>query len=139
MDNEAVYLPDDESLIAKEDLSILLNEGASASVAELCSRGPSATFLLGCMLLLAAALLVCTRAAWAVYSPDIAAFYREAAASRGGDSWPAFLQPVEEPLTKSTKGDLDVTAKTEVRQRNVAATKAMGEDGPTVGSSDLTS
>mmetsp|Transcript_72444 Transcript_72444/g.225020 ORF Transcript_72444/g.225020 Transcript_72444/m.225020 type:complete len:116 (+) Transcript_72444:2-349(+) len=79
MDSDAVYLPDDEALVPPEDLSALLAEGTSASVTELCANGPSATLLLGCMLLAAAVLIVAIRLAWHVYAADIAEFYYEAA------------------------------------------------------------
>merc|ERR1712048_1200406 len=52
-----------------------LSEGTSASVAELCAHAPSTIFLFGCALLLAAALIVAIRAAWAIYVEDITAFY----------------------------------------------------------------
>ncbi|CAE8583006.1 unnamed protein product [Polarella glacialis] len=88
MDNDPLYLPDDEAFLPNEDLSVLLSEGASASVTELCSHGPSAALLLGCMLLAAAGLLVCIQAAWKAYAPDITEFYKEAAAAGGSDNLP---------------------------------------------------
>eukprot|EP00930_Biecheleria_cincta_P106160 TRINITY_DN99442_c0_g1_i1.p2 TRINITY_DN99442_c0_g1~~TRINITY_DN99442_c0_g1_i1.p2 ORF type:complete len:168 (-),score=52.24 TRINITY_DN99442_c0_g1_i1:29-532(-) len=93
MDNDAVYLPDDEALVPAEDLSALLAEGTSASVQELCSQGPSAAVLFGFILLAAAALLVCILTTWTAYADDIADFYREAAAAPGGDNWPLFAAP----------------------------------------------
>mmetsp|Transcript_27741 Transcript_27741/g.60664 ORF Transcript_27741/g.60664 Transcript_27741/m.60664 type:complete len:156 (+) Transcript_27741:42-509(+) len=76
-------LPDDGRSLP-EDLSALLAEGASASVAELCASGPSAAMMLGAMLVMAAVLIVAIRFTWASYSADITAFYLEAAADGDG-------------------------------------------------------
>jgi len=90
MDSDAIYLPDDEARVPHEDLSALLAEGTSASVAELCANGPSATLLFGCMLLAAAALIAAIRLAWHIYAADIGEFCRQADCT-GGD--PAATAP----------------------------------------------
>eukprot|EP00913_Durusdinium_trenchii_P034631 g32398.t1 len=63
------------------DLASLLVEGATSSVT-LCA---SSAVLLGVLLLVAAALLMCIHLAWSAFAADIAAFYQEAAANAPGD------------------------------------------------------
>mmetsp|Transcript_63060 Transcript_63060/g.150270 ORF Transcript_63060/g.150270 Transcript_63060/m.150270 type:complete len:131 (+) Transcript_63060:188-580(+) len=83
MYRETVYVPDDEVRIFAEDLTTLLAEGTTASVAELCARGPSAAFLIGCCLVTASLLIVALRLTWAMYASDIAEFYHEAEGAEG--------------------------------------------------------